>query len=1086
METLSVSFLKRSVALLCGFPFFISMLYMFSFSGWAEENTLIPTVTVSDATTANFQLSLNEKATFRVIPTTGGAVLIKATQSVANVRLALYGDEYKTSEPLLTLDIPAAYRQPEYLLFDANDCVICYVEIDTSASSPTQGRSDILFSAIGTGLDARKNFYNAIQLASLTWSAAENQLAEMEYKEALHDVRSHYEKAENIATSLEDHSLIVFSAYMQSIVSHYLGEYDNQADLLKRILQQTSIPQSYLIKVNMDLASYYIYEEGEFDTAVAYLSIVFDHLNSGHYPLLYAEAKELEASIEIEIGSYLNAVAAFEETSKIFLEQGDVSNAIKSMTSLGWLFYHTGDFNNAMQQYVLAKKLATQISDNYAITNLHIKLSGVYRQLGNIEQANHHVTQALKLSGRFKHAYLDAWANVEKAKLLQATGQYIYSKDTFDIAKRRFFELNASKGASEIDFFVGLLNMQLGEHQQAKERIESYLFNTDGIATDYEHAIAASNLAHALTLLGNKDEAMKYQENALNVLMQTQDIRSIGLAQIQMATLHASMGNFENAETYFNKGTSKLIQTRSTLSQLDSTYAYANEIAQIKPVLALQIGRDISEQIDAIFSEIKRTDLRRGYFSTYQKVVSLLIRVDNSLSAEQSLLLAEAARSRTIGYGLYRDNSTNNDIQREQKKLNQKQQVKLIELSTQIETQQRKQTIREIRALSEALYQLESDNYVVPQSTAKFSAKSLAQLQQSLTEHDMVLFIDTAEVESRLWFIDQQQIVSFKSEHERFFSERVGAVLNVISQKLPLRKMRKEVAELRNTLFPSNAESLFKGKTNLIVIPDGALTRLPFSLLPASSPAQSGWSVSYQHSLKNIVDSRRDNYATAVDEGSILVVADPLMKTMPKDQSSPLGYGFQSSSLPYTAKEASYINEFSAQPITLLNKGKASKQALAELDLSTFNIVHMATHGLANNQVPELGGLVLSNDSSADNLLFASEIRRLRLKAQLVVLSGCETTQGHLIEGEGMLGLTRAFIEAGAHSVIGSLWQVQDDATAMLMKEFYRYLLQHELPISEALEKAKVAVKNHKRKNGTHPWRSPYYWAGFVLHGNAA
>jgi len=54
------------------------------------------------------------------------------------------------------------------------------------------------------------------------------------------------------------------------------------------------------------------------------------------------------------------------------------------------------------------------------------------------------------------------------------------------------------------------------------------------------------------------------------------------------------------------------------------------------------------------------------------------------------------------------------------------------------------------------------------------------------------------------------------------------------------------------------------------------------------------------------------------------------------------------------------------------------------------------------------------------------------------------------------------------------------------MKEFYRYLLQHELPISEALEKAKVAVKNHKRKNGTYPWRAPYYWAGFVLHGNAA
>lgn len=126
---------------------------------------------------------------------------------------------------------------------------------------------------------------------------------------------------------------------------------------------------------------------------------------------------------------------------------------------------------------------------------------------------------------------------------------------------------------------------------------------------------------------------------------------------------------------------------------------------------------------------------------------------------------------------------------------------------------------------------------------------------------------------------------------------------------------------------------------------------------------------------------------------------------------------------------------------------------------------------------------MLSNTSDQDNLLLTPEIKKMDINAHLVVLSGCETTDGNVIAGEGMLGLSRAFFESGAQNVIGSLWKVQDNATAMLMSQFYRYLLKHELPMAAALRQAQRDVRNYRRKDGHRPWKAPFYWAGFVLHG---
>ena len=160
----------------------------------------------------------------------------------------------------------------------------------------------------------------------------------------------------------------------------------------------------------------------------------------------------------------------------------------------------------------------------------------------------------------------------------------------------------------------------------------------------------------------------------------------------------------------------------------------------------------------------------------------------------------------------------------------------------------------------------------------------------------------------------------------------------------------------------------------------------------------------------------------------------------------------------------------------------ANRLAATSPELSQYKFVHFATHGLLNSSHPGLSGLIFSlvdrQGNDQDGFLSAHEVFDLNLPVDLVVLSGCRTGLGKEIKGEGMLGLTRGFMYAGAARVAVSLWDVNDMSTAELMKHFYGGMLGKEnLSPSAALRDAQVAMWKSSR------WHAPYYWAAFVLQG---
>lgn len=159
----------------------------------------------------------------------------------------------------------------------------------------------------------------------------------------------------------------------------------------------------------------------------------------------------------------------------------------------------------------------------------------------------------------------------------------------------------------------------------------------------------------------------------------------------------------------------------------------------------------------------------------------------------------------------------------------------------------------------------------------------------------------------------------------------------------------------------------------------------------------------------------------------------------------------------------------------------ASRQTINGTDFSQYRYVHFATHGFLNSVHPELSGIVLSlldeKGNPQDGFLRAHEIFNLKLPAELVVLSACQTGLGKEVKGEGLISLTRGFMYAGAPRVVVSLWSVNDRATAELMARFYRGMLKDKLRPAAALRAAQVSLI---REPG---WESPFYWAAFTMQG---
>lgn len=413
------------------------------------------------------------------------------------------------------------------------------------------------------------------------------------------------------------------------------------------------------------------------------------------------------------------------------------------------------------------------------------------------------------------------------------------------------------------------------------------------------------------------------------------------------------------------------------------------------------------------------------------------------------------------------------------------------------------------------------------------------QIRQLLDDETCLLQYSVGDERSYVWLVTRHNIRPYTLPGRRVLKEAVDALLEVIKvhePPSPSVDIQKQILKFRDALvtYPKRTFDLSSivlkplttrtGFKRVIIVADGPLQYVPFGALPlpteenvkaASSgqllaPFIATHEVVYEPSASVLALIRSDPRRTATR--TVAVIADPVFSIRDErvqsgvkanDQSTAVadedaqylksfrdagdigsaGGSLRLVRLTHSRKEAQAIVAVAApgSSLSALDFDASRTQALSE-ELKQFKIVHLATHGILNSANPELSGLVFSlvnkDGKPARGFLRLGDIYNLNLPAELVVLSACQTAIGPEFKSEGLTGLTRGFMYAGAARVVASLWKVDDAATAELMKRFYTYMLEKKMPASEALRRAQLDISTLKEE-----WRPSFYWAGFVLQG---
>jgi CHAT domain-containing protein/tetratricopeptide (TPR) repeat protein len=382
---------------------------------------------------------------------------------------------------------------------------------------------------------------------------------------------------------------------------------------------------------------------------------------------------------------------------------------------------------------------------------------------------------------------------------------------------------------------------------------------------------------------------------------------------------------------------------------------------------------------------------------------------------------------------------------------------------------------------------------------------------QSLLDGDTLLLeFALGEKRSFLWAVDHESVTGFELPARARIEEAARQVYGRLSILAPEDGQGEQLAASLSRMLLSPVAEKLAGR-RLIIVADGELQYIPFGMLPvpetnaAQPPTDRGSTfllarheVVTAPSASAIALQRRLARRNGAS-GTVAVLADPVFD--PEDprvsrriekisSAAPAVSAARSASdtrallrLPWTRREAEVITATVPAGRSLVALDfRASRETALSPELTGYRIVHFATHGIIDSATPALSGLMLSrvgeHGEPREGFLGLRDIYNLRLGADLVVLSACETALGKEVRGEGLVGLTQGFLYAGAKQVVATLWRVEDRSTAELMSRFYHGLLIEGHSPAAALRRAQLAIQQDKR------WRSPYYWSGFVLQGD--
>lgn len=356
----------------------------------------------------------------------------------------------------------------------------------------------------------------------------------------------------------------------------------------------------------------------------------------------------------------------------------------------------------------------------------------------------------------------------------------------------------------------------------------------------------------------------------------------------------------------------------------------------------------------------------------------------------------------------------------------------------------------------------------------KYNEKTLTveDVRSKLTAGTALLSYFVGSNSVYIFYLTKDGIKAYEHPKKDNLSQLVNGLRNGIKYHID-EAYQASAYELYQQLIPPVGKNIHQ----LVILPDGILGTIPFESLLMEDPKEFGrneylitkYALSYDYAA-SLYHEKMSAPARQL-EGILL--------------SAPIAFHENEIKMPMLPGSEKEVNEIRYlflseidEPQVFL-KEKASEASVKSGSLKNFKYLHFATHGLVNESKPSLSRIFLSPDEKEDGSLYSGEIYNLEINADLVTLSACETGLGKVEKGEGIIGLSRSLMYAGAKNLIVSLWQVADESTAQLMIEFYRQHLHHSGNsfFADDLRQAKLSLINDDQ------YSAPYYWAPFILVG---
>ncbi|MBV9925737.1 MAG: CHAT domain-containing protein [Acidobacteria bacterium] len=821
-----------------------------------------------------------------------------------------------------------------------------------------------------------------------------------------------------------------------------------------------------------------------------------------------AEAMRLEAQNTAQ--GRAEAVAKYEEEAALLRDAGDHNDEAAALIRAGRLRVQLAQYQKALDAFNHALSVAREANYRQGQLEAQGNMATVYGELGDTQKALELNRQMLPLARELGalddegsilvniglvyendlHDTKTALENYNQAlQIFQEVGDRIregvalgnigsaYKRDNDfpraldylqrSLALRR--ETKNRQGEAATLNNIGATYQAMGEYQKALDYFAQSNAIVHTVGYRRGEAVTLLSMAEVLDGLGRTAEALGKVESAIGIV---ESMRSDLVGDEDRSSFFASSGAYydlyielltklqrQDASRGYEAAAlqaSERAHARSLLDQLNEVRVNLRQ--DVDPAL-LKEERQVQQQVNA--ATLARWELEREAHTAEQLAASQK-KVDDLLASYQEL--EGRIRASSPRYAA----------------LTRPQLLGLAEIQ--------KQVLDPDTLLLE--YSLGRDGgrlwVIAPDSAASFALPPRADIEKAARGY--------------------YELLTARAQHLKFETpEEKRARVAQADAQLP-----KAAAELSRQLLGSAAALL--GSKRLLVVSDGALHLVPFAALP--DPSEPSRPLVFKHEIVNVpsasalAELRRGARGRPAVSKTLAVLADPVFEKQdervkallsgsaaaaPAEPAEELtraareagvsGEGGAIPRLPYTRREANAIAALiPAQEREEALDFDASRATATSEGLGQYRFIHFATHGLLNNEHPELSGVVLSlvdrQGRAQDGFLRASEIFRLRLPVELVVLSGCRTGLGKETRGEGLVGLTQGFLYAGASRVIVSLWDVNDAATAELMARFYKAMLGKEhLSPAAALRAAQISVWQDER------WRSPYYWSAFVLQG---